>query len=427
LKFTEFGFSDDLLAGLDAMGFVEATPIQEMAIPAIMEGRDVLGCAQTGTGKTAAFLLPILNRYSTEPHSGTDTLIIGPTRELVQQVDRQLEGFSYFTPVSSIPIYGGRDGQSMDQERKALKSGAPVIVATPGRLIAHLDLGYVDFSKVRHFILDEADRMLDMGFVHDIAKIASHLPKDRQTLMFSATMPPKIRKFAKELLKPNPVEVNVAVSKPAENIIQAVYELEDEGKVKLVANLLEGKKRLQRAIIFASTKKKVREVARALERAGLNVAAISSDLEQNEREAALHDFRAGNTPIVVATDVLSRGIDIKGIDVVINYDVPPDPEDYVHRIGRTARADASGVALTFVSKGDRHRFRRIEELMDMKVRRLPLPEGIPAGTPPQGRGGRGGGARGRSGNRRSGGSSGRDRGGKRGRSRKSRSRGRDTK
>jgi ATP-dependent RNA helicase RhlE len=421
LKFTEFGFSDSLLDGLDAMGFEEATPIQEQAIPAIMSGRDLLGCAQTGTGKTAAFLLPILNRYTTEPHTGTDTLIIGPTRELVQQVDRQLEGFSYFTPVSSIPIYGGRDGQSMDQERKALKTGAPVIVATPGRLIAHLDLGYVDFTKVRHFILDEADRMLDMGFIHDIAKIASHLPKERQTLMFSATMPAKIRKFAKELLN-DPVEVNVAVSKPAENILQAVYELEDEGKVKLVANLLQGKKRLQRALIFASTKKKVREVARSLERAGLNVAAISSDLEQKDREAALHEFRAGNIPIVVATDVLSRGIDIKGIDVVINYDVPPDPEDYVHRIGRTARADASGVAITFVSKHDRHRFRRIEDLMEMQVRRMPLPEGIPVGTPPKG--GRGG-SGGRGGNRRSGGGGGnRSRGGSRGGSRSDRGRSR---
>ncbi|MEL7219903.1 MAG: DEAD/DEAH box helicase, partial [Bacteroidota bacterium] len=271
MKFTEFGFSDDLLDGLDAMGFEEATPIQAQAIPAIMGGSDLLGCAQTGTGKTAAFLLPILDRYTTNPHGGVDTLIIGPTRELVQQVDRQLEGFSYFTPVSSIPIYGGRDGRSMDQERKALKTGAPVIVATPGRLIAHLDLGYVDFSKVRHFILDEADRMLDMGFVHDIAKIAKHLPNSKQTLLFSATMPSKIRKFAKELLT-NPVEVNVAVSKPAKNILQAAYELEDESKVKLVAHLLEGKKRLQRSIIFASTKKKVREVNAALLRKGLKVA-----------------------------------------------------------------------------------------------------------------------------------------------------------
>ena len=394
------------------MGFEEATPIQEQAIPAIMAGKDLLGCAQTGTGKTAAFLLPILNRYATEPHKGTDTLIIGPTRELVQQVDRQLEGFSYFTPLSSIPIYGGRDGRSMDQERKALKTGAPVIVATPGRLIAHLDLGYVDFSKVRHFILDEADRMLDMGFIHDILKIASHLPKNRQTLLFSATMPPKIRKFARELFRGEPVEVNVAVSKPAENILQAAYELEDEGKVKLVVELLQGKKRLQRTIIFASTKKKVREVATALQRSGLEVAAISSDLDQNAREEALQDFRSGKTPVVVATDVLSRGIDIKGIDVVINYDVPPDPEDYVHRIGRTARADASGVALTFISRSDRHRFRRIEELMDMKVRRLPLPEGIPVGTPSS-RGGRGGGG-GRS--RHSGGGGNRGRSSSRGRS-----------
>lgn len=396
------------------MGFEEATPIQELAIPAIMDGKDVLGCAQTGTGKTAAFLLPILNRFTAEPHKGTDTLIIGPTRELIMQVDQQLEGFSYFTPVSSIPIYGGRDGRSMEQERKALKTGAPVVVATPGRLIAHLDLGYVDFSNVRHFILDEADRMLDMGFVHDILKIAEHLPKERQTLLFSATMPPKIRKFSRELFREKPVEVNVAVSKPAENILQAAYELEDEGKVRLVVELLEGKKRLQRTIIFASTKKKVREVANALQKAGLNAAAISSDLDQKDREEALGQFRSGRTPIVVATDVLSRGIDIKGIDVVINYDVPPDPEDYVHRIGRTARADASGVALTFISRGDRHRFRRIEDLMDMKVRRLPLPEGIPVGTPPPrqhrggGRGRRpGGNNRGRrSGNSRGGGRSG---------------------
>ncbi len=380
MKFTEIGFCDALLDGLGAMGFIEATPIQEQAIPAIMSGRDLLGVAQTGTGKTAAFLLPILDKYTTHPHNGTDTLIIGPTRELIQQVDRELEGFSYFTPVSSIPIYGGRDGQSMVQERKALKTGAPVVVATPGRLIAHLDLGYVDFSKVRHFILDEADRMLDMGFVHDITKIASHLPKGVQTLLFSATMPSKIRRFARELLT-DPVEVNVAVSKPAENILQAAYEVEDESKVKLVANLLTGKKRLQRTIIFCSTKKKVRDVHRALERSGMVVAAVSSDLVQDDREEALQDFRSGKIPIVVATDVLARGIDIKGIDVVINFDAPSDPEDYVHRIGRTARAEASGVALTFISKGDRHRFRRIEEFMGLKVRRLPLPEGITKGTP----------------------------------------------
>lgn len=396
MKFTEIGFCDDLLDGLSAMGFVEATPIQEQAIPAIMDGRDLLGVAQTGTGKTAAFLLPILDRYTTSPHNGTDTLIIGPTRELVQQVDRELEGFSYFTPVSSIPIYGGRDGQSMVQERKALKTGAPVVVATPGRLIAHLDLGYVDFSNVRHFILDEADRMLDMGFVHDITKIASHLPKGVQTLFFSATMPTKIRRFARELLT-NPVEVNVAVSKPAKNILQAAYEVEEESKVKLVASLLTGKKHLQRTIIFCSTKKKVREVHKALERSGLIVAAVSSDLVQDAREEALQDFRSGKIPVVVATDVLARGIDIKGIDVVINFDVPSDPEDYVHRIGRTARADASGVALTFISKGDRHRFMRIEEFMDLSVRRLPLPDGVPKGRPSQSSGkgsyGRHGGSR----------------------------------
>ncbi|MCB0639550.1 MAG: DEAD/DEAH box helicase [Lewinella sp.] len=412
MKFTEFGLNEALMEGLDAMGFEEATPIQVQAIPAIMEGKDVLGCAQTGTGKTAAFLLPILNRYTEEPHDGVDTLIIGPTRELVQQVDRQLEGFSYFTPVSSIPIYGGRGGQSMDQEKQALKTGAPVIVATPGRLIAHLDLGYVKLDKVRHFILDEADRMLDMGFIHDINKIVNHLPRQRQTLLFSATMPNKIRRFARELLQ-NPVEINVAVSKPAENILQAAYELEDTGKEKLVVELLTGKKNLQRTIIFASTKIKVREVARALQKKGLNVAAISSDLSQDEREERLQEFRSGKLPIVVATDVLSRGIDIKGIDVVINYDVPPDPEDYVHRIGRTARAEASGVALTFINRRDRRKFKSIEELMGMEVRKLPLPEGVPVGTS-EDHGGRGrSGGRGRAG----GGGRGRGRSGGRGGSR----------
>ncbi len=359
---------------LDSMGFEEATPVQAGAIPSIMEGRDLLAVAQTGTGKTAAFLLPIVNKITVDPIQGIDTLILEPTRELAVQVDRQLEGFSYFTPVSSVPIYGGRDGHSMEMEKRALKKGAPVVIATPGRFIAHLDLGYVDLSTVRHLVLDEADRMLDMGFIHDMRKIIDHMPVEtRQNLLFSATMPDKIRTFSKQILR-DPVEVNIAVSKPAEKILQAAYEVEDSGKIPLTEQLLTGKKRLKRVLIFAGTKKAVRELASTLDRRGLTVGAISSDLEQKEREDRLQDFRNGSLPIVVATDVLARGIDISGIDVVINYDVPGDAEDYVHRIGRTARASASGVAITYINGKDLHRFKRIEDLMEMEVRRLPLPE-----------------------------------------------------
>lgn len=377
LKFSEFGLTPAIIEGLDSMGFESATPIQEQAIPKIMEGQDILACAQTGTGKTAAFLLPILHTLTEEPSDYIDTLILEPTRELVMQVDQQLEGFSYFTPVSAIAVYGGRDGHSMEMEKRALKQGAPIIVATPGRLIAHIDLGYVKFDKLRHLILDEADRMLDMGFAPDILKIVNELPRDRQTLLFSATMPAQIRKLAKELLR-KPAEITLAVSKPAENIMQVAYKVEDEAKIPLAELLLSGKKQLQRVIIFVSTKVKVRELADRLVRRGMNAAAIHSDLEQSEREERLMAFRSGALPIVVATDVLARGIDIKGIDVVINFDVPGDGEDYVHRIGRTARADASGVAITFVNRKDRGRFKRIEELIDMEIRLLPPPPEIAA-------------------------------------------------
>ena len=372
LKFTEFGLTPAILEGLDAMGFENATPIQEQAIPKIMNGQDILACAQTGTGKTAAFLLPILHTLTESPSDYIDTLILEPTRELVMQVDQQLQGFSYFTSVSAIAVYGGRDGHSMEIEKRALKQGAGIIVATPGRLIAHIDLGYVKFDKLRHLVLDEADRMLDMGFAPDIMKIVNELPRKRQTLMFSATMPGQIRKLAKELLN-SPAEISLAISKPAENIIQVAYAVEDEVKIPLAELLLSGKKQLQRVIIFVSTKIKVRELADRLARRGLKAAAIHSDLEQSEREERLLAFRNGSLPIVVATDVLSRGIDIKGIDVVINFDVPGDGEDYVHRIGRTARADASGVAITFVNRKDRGRFKRIEELIDTQIRLLPPP------------------------------------------------------
>jgi superfamily II DNA/RNA helicase len=372
LKFTEFGFNPAILEGLDAMGFKDATPVQELAIPKIMAGQDVLACAQTGTGKTAAFLLPILHTLTESPSEYIDTLILEPTRELVMQVDQQLEGFSYFTPASAVAVYGGRDGHSMEMERRALKQGAQIIVATPGRLIAHIDLGYVKFDNLRHLVLDEADRMLDMGFAPDIMKIVNELPRNRQTLLFSATMPPQIRRMAKELLR-SPSEISLSVSKPAENIMQIAYQVEDEAKIPLAELLLTGKKQLQRVLIFVSTKIKVRELADRLIRRGMNAAAIHSDLEQSEREVRLLAFRNGTLPIVVATDVLARGIDIKGIDVVINFDVPGDGEDYVHRIGRTARADASGIAITFVNRKDRGRFKRIEELIGTDIRLLPLP------------------------------------------------------
>lgn len=395
MQFKEFDFVAPLLEGLDAMGFETATPVQEKAIPFILNKQDVLACAQTGTGKTAAFLLPIIDSLMREPQDGIHTLILEPTRELAVQVDQQLEGFSYFTPVSSIAVYGGRDGQSMEQEKRALKGGADIIVATPGRLIAHLNLGYVDLSTIKCLILDEADRMLDMGFIHDIMGIINRLPRDRQTLFFSATMPPKIRSFSRQILK-QPEEVTIAVSKPADKIIQAVYEVDDEVKIPLVNRLLTGKKRLKRVLIFAGTKRSVRDLAGSLERRGLDVGDVHSDLDQKEREVRLRSFKNGTLPIIVATDVLSRGIDVKGIDVVINYDVPHDAEDYVHRIGRTARASASGVAITLVNRKDRRRFQRIEELIDTRVRRLPLPPEIAelaeqaAKNRPKGKGGRDG-------------------------------------
>ena len=383
MKFSDFGFEPGLMEGLEAMGFETATPVQEQAIPSIMEGKDVLACAQTGTGKTAAFLLPVLNRLAQEPNDGIDTLIIEPTRELAQQVDQQLEALSYFTSVSSIAVYGGRDGHAMEQEKRALKRGAPIIVATPGRLTSHLDLGYVKLDSIRHLILDEADRMLDMGFAPAIMNIVNKLPLERQTLLFSATMPANIRKFARQILRDKkPVEINIAISKPAKNILQGAYEIREDAKLKLAEWVIAQNQRAERILIFAGTKKKVRELQSSLNRMGAKVGAVHSDLAQEEREACLLNFKNGSLPIIVATDVLSRGIDIKGIDVVVNYDVPGDAEDYVHRIGRTARADASGLALTFINAEDRYKFRRIEDLMEMKVRKLPLPPDLKDATPP---------------------------------------------
>jgi superfamily II DNA/RNA helicase len=377
LKFTDFNFESNLQEGLDAMGFETPTPIQEQAIPIILSKRDLIGCAQTGTGKTAAFVLPVLNKLAKFPTEATNTLIIVPTRELALQIDQALQGFSYFTSVSSIAIYGGGDGSAFDREKRALSEGANVIIATPGRLMAHLNMGYVKLDQLEHLILDEADRMLDMGFIDDILKITTYLPKNRQTLMFSATMAPKIRALATKLLV-NPEQISLAVSKPAEGVIQGAYLVYDPQKPELTKSLFEGKE-VSSAIIFASTKQKVKELERTLQKAGLNIKAIHSDLEQTEREELLRDFRSKNLRILVATDILSRGIDIEDIGLVINYDVPGDPADYIHRIGRTARAASTGVAITYINEFDQQKFQQIETLIGSEIKKLPLPAALGAG------------------------------------------------
>ena len=415
MTFEELQLNHDLLDGLDAIGFTQATPIQEQAIPVILNQKDLIACAQTGTGKTAAFLLPVIDQIQDKEPGVIHALILVPTRELAIQIDRQLEGLAYFTQVTSIPIYGGRDGSSFDQEKKALTQGADIVVATPGRLIAHLQLGYVKFGQVSHFILDEADRMLDMGFIDDIQKIAKHLPDERQTLMFSATMPTKIRKFAKTILT-EPEQITLAVSKPAASVMQAVYMVEDEYKASLLRHLLYDRREKEEMIlVFASRKTQVRQIARTLKQAGLSAGEIHSDLDQKEREQTLRDYRNGKIRILVATDILSRGIDVKGINLVINYSVPNDAEDYIHRIGRTARADADGIAITFVNRMERRKLKQTEELMEMEVRRIPTPEGLSVERQERRGGGRGrhggGGGRGRRGNRGGGGGG---RGGNRG-------------
>lgn len=377
LKFSDFKFEDSLQEGLTSMGFEKPTPIQEQAIPIILSNKDLIGCAQTGTGKTAAFLLPILNKLTRNPAHTTDTIIIVPTRELALQIDQALQGFSYFTSVSSLAIYGGSDGTVFEKEKRALVEGTNVIIATPGRFLAHLNMGYVKLNHVKHLILDEADRMLDMGFLDDILKITTYLPKQRQTLLFSATMPPKIRTLATKLLV-NPEQISIAVSKPAEGVIQGAYLVYDTQKNELIKSLFEGKD-LNSVIVFVSTKQKVKELERSLQKSGFKARSIHSDLEQAEREEVLRDFRSKNLKILVATDILSRGIDIEDIGLVINYDVPSDAADYIHRIGRTARAASTGVALTLINEFDQQKFSQIETLIGNEVMKLPMPESIGAG------------------------------------------------
>ncbi|VAW29220.1 DEAD/DEAH box helicase domain-containing protein [hydrothermal vent metagenome] len=380
MKFQELNLSDTLLEAISFMGFEEATPIQEQAIPAIMEHKDLIASAQTGTGKTAAFILPVLNELAGHNRHETKVLVIVPTRELALQIDQQIQGFSYFTPVESIAIYGGGSGSEWDQQKRALTSGTEIIVATPGKLISHLNMGYVKFEHLQYLILDEADRMLDMGFYEDIQKIITYLPKKRQTLMFSATMPPKIRQLAAKTLN-NPVEISIGMSKPAEGVLQAAYLTYENQKTPLIIDLITDKPEVKSILIFSSTKKKVSDIVRGLRGKGFNVEGISSDFEQSRREEVLRGFRSKRTRVLVATDVLSRGIDIKDIDIVINYDVPGDAEDYVHRVGRTARAASSGLAITLVNERDMMSFRQIEELIGSEVMKLPLPAGLGDGPP----------------------------------------------
>ena len=343
MKFNELGFEPQVLEALDAMGFEKPTPIQQEAIPAVMDNKDMIAVAQTGTGKTAAFVLPILNAICKRGSSDkVSTIIIVPTRELAIQIDQQIEGLSYFTEATSIAIYGGGDGKSFDAEKKALTTGADIVICTPGRFMSHLNMGYFDTSGVKHFILDEGDRMLDMGFNEDISKIASKLPKDRQNLLFSATMPPKIRQLSATLLK-DPITINIAISKPNKGITQAAYLVHNSQKIKLISEILKEKDH-NFVLVFSSRKATVKEIVQALNKVGLPAKGIHSDLNQQEREGVLLDFKNKKIKLLVATDVLSRGIDIKGINLVINYDIPSDAEDYIHRIGRTARGDNTGVA-----------------------------------------------------------------------------------
>jgi len=375
MNFTEFKLDERLLEAIDYMGFEKATPVQELAIPEILDGNDLICCAQTGTGKTAAFILPILNKLATGHNPGTDTLVIVPTRELAVQIHQQIQGLSYFVSVGSLAIYGGGDGSEWDQEKIALTKGNDIIVATPGKLIAHLRMGYVKFDQIKHLILDEADRMLDMGFFDDIQKIISFLPEKRQTLLFSATMPAKIRELAKEALV-DPAEINIAMSKPAEGVLQAAYLANDEQKIPLIHSLIADKPEYQSILIFSATKKSVSDIAKSLKKKSFSVEKISSDLEQRDREEVLGQFKARQIRVLVATDVLSRGIDIKDISLIINYNVPGDAEDYVHRVGRTARAESTGVALTLVNRDDMFRLKRIEELIENEILKLTVPEDL---------------------------------------------------
>lgn len=374
MKFTDLGLDQRILDGIDAMGYETATPVQQQVMVPILEGKDIIASAQTGTGKTAAFLLPLIHRLLTESHAVHDinAMIIVPTRELAIQIAEGLEGLSYFTDVSSIAVYGGGDGNSFNNEKKALTQGVDIVVCTPGRMIAHLNMGYVKLKGLKYLVLDEADRMLDMGFNDDIMRIISFLPKERQNLLFSATMPQKMRELARKILY-EPVEINIAISKPPEKIVQKAFIVYEAQKVPIIKDMLSSK-RYNNVIVFCSKKQNVKQLTAELKRAKLAAEEIHSDLEQQKREQVLQDFRNKKLNILVATDILSRGIDIEDIDLVINYDVPNDGEDYVHRIGRTARAASTGTAFTLVGEKEQNKMGAIEALLGEPVPKGNVPE-----------------------------------------------------
>jgi len=379
MTFEELALEDEVLDGLWSMNFRECTPVQELSIPILLDGKDLIACAQTGTGKTAAYLLPILNRLVKEEHpeEAINAIIMVPTRELAQQIDQQVTGFAYFLPVSSVAVYGGSDGIVWEQQKKGLQAGVDIVIATPGRLLSYLKLGLIDLSRVEYFILDEADRMLDMGFFDDIMQVVKELPRRRQTMLFSATMPPKIREMAKTIMN-EPAEIRLAVSKPNENILQSAYICYERQKAYIVKSLFTDALP-DKAIIFASSKIKVKEVTRTLRGMKLPVAEMHSDLDQAERDRTMQAFRSGAVNILVATDIVSRGIDIEDISVIINYDMPHDAEDYVHRIGRTARASAEGLSISFVSEDEQEIFSKIERFVGKTIYRIPLPEEVGEG------------------------------------------------
>ena len=372
MRFSEFNLHPHVLEGIEASNYETPTPVQEQVIPPILEGRDVIASAQTGTGKTAAFLLPVMNLLLKQHVDGkVGALIIVPTRELAIQISQHIEGLSYFTHLSSLAVYGGNEGQNFVAEKKALQMGADIIVCTPGRMIAHMNMGYVNFKGLRFLILDEADRMLDMGFQDDINKIIRAVSEERQTLLFSATMPEKIRHLARKILK-NPVEINIAISRPPEKIVQKAFVVYDPQKLPLVKKILK-ETPYKNALIFCSRKQSVKQLRRELKTGGFNIEEIHSDLEQAQRESVLSAFTSGRIPIMVATDILSRGIDIDTIDLVINFDVPGDGEDYVHRIGRTARAEADGIAYTLIGEKEQNKFAVIEQLLGKEVEKANVP------------------------------------------------------
>jgi superfamily II DNA/RNA helicase len=372
LKFTEFDFLPELLEGIEASNYENATPVQKQVIPPILAGRDIIASAQTGTGKTAAFLLPVMNQLLKHHEDGiVRALIIVPTRELAIQISQHIEGLSYFTNLSSLAIYGGSGGDNFIAEKKALQMGADIIVCTPGRMIAHLNMGYVNFKRLKFLVLDEADRMLDMGFQDDINKIIKAISEHRQTLLFSATMPDKIRQLARKILQ-NPVEINIAISKPPAKVVQKAFVVYEPQKLPLIKYLLK-QTPYKNALVFCSKKQTVKQLRRELMQGSFTIEEIHSDLEQAQRESVLSAFTSGRIPLLVATDILSRGIDIDTIDLVINYDVPGDGEDYVHRIGRTARAEADGVAYTLVGEKEQNKFAAIEQLIEKEVEKGLVP------------------------------------------------------